>query len=119
MAPAVLRAPMTAVSDVLPDTTTLVAATPPMVTVASLEKPVPVIVTLLPPVVLPLAGEMADTFTVLDVGPDGEPEPQAAASRSGNGENDATGDAESMQLHHDARFSSPMGPTSRSANTAS
>src|SRR4051812_22736414 len=69
--PAVGRAPVTAVIDVLPDTTMLVAGTPPMLTVASLAKPVPVIVIGFPPVVLPLAGEIADTRGVPGVGPGG------------------------------------------------
>lgn len=58
-----------------------VAATPPITTVASAPNPMPMIVTLLPPVVLPLAGEIDDTFTLPDEGPDGESDPQAAAIR--------------------------------------
>ena len=42
-------------------TVTLVAAVPPMLTVAPLEKPVPVMVTDVPPLVVPEVGEMAVT----------------------------------------------------------
>jgi len=78
LAPGVVRAPVTAVIDVLPDTTTPVAGTPPTVTVASLANPLPEIVMLLPPVVLPIAGDIEMTFGVVLVGPDGESDPQAA-----------------------------------------
>ena len=44
------------------DTTTLVAAAPPMVTMGVPLKFVPVIVTLVPPAVLPLVGEMLVTL---------------------------------------------------------
>ncbi|MGC4084186.1 MAG: hypothetical protein QM736_19265 [Vicinamibacterales bacterium] len=67
--------------DDVPETTMFVAATPPMVTVASLAKPVPAMVTLLPPVVLPMAGEIDDTLSEPDEGPEGEFEPHAAASK--------------------------------------
>jgi len=79
-APAALRTPVTAVIDVEPDTTTFVAATPPIITVASAAKPLPVIVTALPPVVLPVAGEMDETLRVVDVGLDGESDPHAMTS---------------------------------------
>jgi hypothetical protein len=78
-APGVVRALVNAVSDVVPDTTTLVAATPPMTTVASAAKPVPLMVTVLPPVVLPDDGETAETFRPVDVGLDGE-SPQATTT---------------------------------------
>jgi hypothetical protein len=42
-------------------TVTLVAAVPPKLTVAPLEKPVPVMVTDVPPLVVPEVGEIADT----------------------------------------------------------
>ena len=79
-APGVVRAPVTAVIDVAPDTMTLVAGTPPIITVASPAKPLPLTVTALPPVVLPVDGETEETFRSVDVGPDGEPFPQAATS---------------------------------------
>ena len=50
-----------AVMLVLPTTTTLVAAVPPIDTVAPLKKPVPLIVTAVPPAVVPDAGEMPVT----------------------------------------------------------
>ena len=49
---------VTAVIEVLLTTFTDVAAAPPMVTVAPLEKLVPVIVTLVPPAVVPELGDM-------------------------------------------------------------
>jgi hypothetical protein len=49
------------VIDVLLTTLTLVAAVPPSVTVAPDKKPVPVIVTAVPPAVVPDAGEVALT----------------------------------------------------------
>ena len=76
-APAVVRSPVTAVMEVLPDTTTPVAGTPPIDTVASLAKPVPLMVMLLPPVVLPLVGETDVTFGAELVGPEGLSEPHA------------------------------------------
>jgi hypothetical protein len=76
-APAVARTPVTAVIDVVPDTTTPVAGTPPIETVASLAKPVPLMVTLFPPVVLPLVGDTDDTFGAELVGPEGLSLPQA------------------------------------------
>jgi hypothetical protein len=42
-------------------TVMLVAAVPPKVTLAPLAKPVPVIVTAVPPLVVPEVGEMAET----------------------------------------------------------
>ena len=50
-----------AVIEVLPTTATFVAAAPPMVTVAPVRKPVPVIVTEVPPAVVPELGEMLVT----------------------------------------------------------
>jgi hypothetical protein len=44
--------------EVAPTTFTFVAAVPPMVTVAPDKKPVPVIVTAVPPAVVPDAGEI-------------------------------------------------------------
>ena len=52
-------APVTAVMVVELTTTTLVAATPPTVTVAPLWKLLPVMVTAVPPAVVPLLGLMA------------------------------------------------------------
>src|SRR6266511_1900791 len=52
------RAPMTAVRLVAPWKTTFVATTPPTATAASLVNSVPVIVTSVPPVVLPTVGEI-------------------------------------------------------------
>jgi len=79
-APGVVRAPVNAVSEVALATTTLVAATPPIVTVASPAKPLPLIVTLLPPAVLPVDGETEVTFRPVVVGPDGESSPQATTN---------------------------------------
>jgi len=45
---------------------TELGARPPRVTAASLRKPVPVIVTVVPPVVLPADGEMLVTLTADD-----------------------------------------------------
>ncbi len=59
-APAVWEG-VVAVIDVLPTTTTFVAATPPMVTVAPETNPVPPIVTDVPPAVVPELGEMVVT----------------------------------------------------------
>ena len=57
--------PVTAVIDVAETLTTLVAATPPIVTELTVGvKPVPVIVTGVPPAVVPDAGEMAVTVGV-------------------------------------------------------
>ena len=50
-----------AVIEVLPTTTTLVAAVPPTETVAPERKPVPVIETAVPPAVVPEVGEMPVT----------------------------------------------------------
>ena len=50
-----------AVIEVGPTTTMLVAAAPPIVTDAPLKKPVPVIVTDVPPAVVPELGEMPVT----------------------------------------------------------
>lgn len=50
-----------AVIDVLLPTTTLLAAVPPRLTVAPARKPVPVIVTAVPPFTVPDVGEMALT----------------------------------------------------------
>jgi hypothetical protein len=47
-----------AVIEVLPTTTTFVAETPPMVTVAPETNPVPLIVTEVPPAVVPEFGDM-------------------------------------------------------------
>jgi len=47
--------------EVLLATLTPVAAVPPIVTVAPLKKPVPVIVTAVPPAVVPDVGEIAVT----------------------------------------------------------
>jgi hypothetical protein len=63
-APAVERAPTTAVIVVDPCTTTFVAGTPPMVTVASAVNSVPIRVTGVPPVVLPVTGAIDVTFSV-------------------------------------------------------
>src|SRR5205085_2574406 len=79
-APGVARAGIEAVSDVAPDTTTLVAATPPIVTVASAPKPLPLMVTAFPPVVLPLDGDTEETFRSVPVGPDGESSPHATTN---------------------------------------
>ena len=54
-------APVVHVIDVKLTTTTDVHATPPIVTVAPAKKPEPMIVTLTPPVVAPLAGLIEDT----------------------------------------------------------
>jgi len=78
-APGVGLAAVVAVTVLVPETTTLVADTPPMVTVVSLPNPAPVIVTVLPPVVLPVDGDTVVTFTELELGPDGESDPHAAA----------------------------------------
>ena len=59
-APAVC-AGVVAVMEVELTTVTLVAAVPPNVTVAPLKNPVPVIVTDVPPLVLPEVGEIAVT----------------------------------------------------------
>ena len=59
-APAVWAA-VVAVIDVLLTTFTLVAAVPPNVTLAPAKNPVPVIVTDVPPAVVPDTGEMAVT----------------------------------------------------------
>ena len=56
-----LPAGVVAVIVVALTTETLVAAKPPMVTGVAPVKPVPVMVTLVPPPVVPLVGEMADT----------------------------------------------------------
>lgn len=71
-----------------------VAATPPITTVASAPNPMPMIVTLLPPVVLPLAGAMPDTWSPEGVGPEGEHESHAAAIR----QNTAHADARIMRM---------------------
>ena len=59
-APAACAA-VVAVIDVLLTTVTLVAAVPPRLTVAPARKPVPVIVTGVPPAVVPDVGEIALT----------------------------------------------------------
>jgi hypothetical protein len=96
-APAVVRALVTAVIDVLPDTTTFVAATPPMVTEASLPKPLPLMVTRLPPVVLPVDGETEETFKVVDDGPDGESDPQPASRNGSTAASSALSERESVR----------------------
>jgi hypothetical protein len=58
-APGVGRAPTTAVSLVEPWSATFVAGTPPIMTVMSLANSAPVMVTVVPPVVLPTVGEIA------------------------------------------------------------
>ena len=50
-----------AVIEVLLPTLTFVAAVPPMLTVAPARKPIPVMVTEVPPLLVPEFGEMADT----------------------------------------------------------
>ena len=54
-------AAVVAVIDVLPATFTPVAAVPPRLTVAPARKPVPVMVTAVPPEPVPLVGEIALT----------------------------------------------------------
>jgi hypothetical protein len=61
---------------------TLVAAVPPIMTAASLEKPLPVIETAVPPVVLPALGEIAKIETEDGVGVIGWSEAQPAATVS-------------------------------------
>ena len=75
--PAVVRAPVTAVIDEGPVTTTPVAGTPPIVTVESAAKPLPLIVSVFPPVVLPVEGDTVETLSVVEVGADGESDPHA------------------------------------------
>ena len=53
-------APVVAVIEVGETTTTLVAKVPPMLTVAPVTKPVPVIVTLSPPTSRPLDGDIEE-----------------------------------------------------------
>ena len=61
-------------------TATSVAGEPPMSTVAPDWKPVPLIVTAVPPNVVPLLGEMDVTVTDVDPGPIGPSPPHAAAT---------------------------------------
>jgi hypothetical protein len=61
-----------------------VATTPPIMTVASLLNPVPVIVTAVPPVVLPIDGEMAETLGAEVVGTVGVREPHAENRNAGS-----------------------------------
>jgi hypothetical protein len=56
-----------AAMDVLLTTETFVAGVPPMLTVAPVKKPVPVIVTEVPPLVVPELGEIAVTVGALAV----------------------------------------------------
>src|SRR4051812_6392200 len=77
--PTVARGAVTAMIAVLPDTVTAVAGTPPMLTIASLPNPVPVMVTGFPPVVLAVDGEIDTTFSGTLVVPAGELEPQATS----------------------------------------
>jgi hypothetical protein len=59
--PALLRAPVVAVSDVPPDTLSFVASTPPTISEAPLLKFEPVTVTAVPPTVFPDVGLIEDT----------------------------------------------------------
>ena len=55
---------------------------PPIVTVASLENPLPLMDTVVPPFVLPALGETAETDSPVDVGAVAEsPHPPAASTR--------------------------------------
>ena len=58
------------------------AAIPPIVTVAPLENPPPLMDTAVPPFVLPALGEIAEIDSPVGVGPVGEsPQPPAASTR--------------------------------------
>jgi hypothetical protein len=61
-------------------TLTPVAGTPPIVTVAPVANPRPVIVTAVPPCVDPMAGEMPVTWTTVGVGSVGVVDEQDVAS---------------------------------------
>src|SRR5687768_6805514 len=69
-----------AVSEVGLTMTTSVAGVPPTVTVAPDAKPVPVIVTVVPPNVDPVDGETAVTVIAVGFGPGGVPPSHAAAA---------------------------------------
>lgn len=82
-APAAVDDEVVAEIDPPPWTTTRVAAVPPIVTVASLVKPLPLIVTAVPPSVLPALGEIAEIDNPVGLGDVGEsPQAPAASARA-------------------------------------
>jgi hypothetical protein len=82
-APAALDAGVVAVIAWLPWTATTDAAIPPIVTVAPLENPLPVMDTAVPPFVLPALGEIAEIDSPVGVGAvDESPQPPAASARA-------------------------------------
>ena len=81
--PAALDAGVDAVIAWLPWTATTDAAIPPMVTVAPLENPLPVMDTAVPPFVLPALGEIAEIEIPVGAGAVGEsPQPPATSARA-------------------------------------
>jgi len=82
-APDALDAGVDAAIAWLPCTATTDAAVPPIVTVMSLENPLPLIDTAVPPLVLPALGEIAEIDSPVGVGAVGESaQPPAASTRA-------------------------------------
>lgn len=88
-APATVTVGVTAVIASVLWTETLLAAVPPIVTAASLENPLPLMVTAVPPRELPVAGETAAIARVGSVGPVGD-SPHAANSNDATSEGATT-----------------------------